>query len=267
MALRVGFVGGGKMGEAMFAAMLKTGTVLPENLIVAEVNPERRAALLETHGVRVVADSLELPDAADVVFLSVKPQSLDQALEALGPRLSEDHLVVSIAAGKPLAYFASRIRSRRLVRLMPNLPALVGEGVTAFCLGTEVSSTDRHTIMALLACFGRVVELEERLFDAQTALAGSGPAFFAYLAAKMAEGGVKLGLDPDVAMLGAQQTMLGTAKLLLTGVLSPMALIDAVSSKEGTTVAGFRVLGPSDVGEVLAETLAAAAERSHELSG
>jgi pyrroline-5-carboxylate reductase len=205
--------------------------------------------------------------SVNVVFLAVKPQDLDAAMAGIADAVRSDHLVISIAAGKQLEQMESMLPEARVVRVMPNLPAVVSEGMSVFCTGRRVSDEDRHAVGRLLSCFGKVLELPEAQFDAVTALSGSGPAFLAHFLDLMVEGAVKLGLAEKDAYVLAEQTMLGTATLLARGGYSTRELIEAVSSKKGTTVAGLAVLTGEPIGDTVARTLAAAAERSRELSG
>jgi len=264
--MKVGFIGGGKMAGAIVSNLVRTGTLKPEDILVCEIDEARRNAVREQYGVAVTGDALETARAAEIAFLAVKPQDLDALLANIAPAVRPGQLIVSIAAGKRLSYLAARLPGARLVRVMPNLPATVSEGMSVFCAGKGVEPAEKETVRALLASFGRALELPEEQFDAVTALSGSGPAFLAYLLRLMTEGAVKLGLAAPDAELLAAQTMRGTATLLLSGEFNADGLIKAVSSPKGTTVAGFCVLTAAPLGEILHQTLAAAARRSAELS-
>lgn len=266
--MRVGFVGGGKMGEAMLAHMVNTRTVSRDNLIVADLSEERRHYLSEEYGVHTTDDAALVISRSDVVFLSVKPQSLDVLLERVSGAFRDSHLVISTVAGKHLDHISTFMpEDVSLIRVMPNLPAQVSEGISAFCCGPQVSSVERTTAELLLGTFGSVVELPEEQFDTVTALSGSGPAFFSYVVEVMVKGAEALGISRSDARSLAIQTMLGTAKLLREGTRGPEALIAAVSSKGGTTEAGMAILRGSDVEKAFADTLLAAAQRSKELRG
>jgi pyrroline-5-carboxylate reductase len=266
--MKVGFIGGGKMGEAILAELARSGTVAACDLAVCELDEARRQALQERHHVSVALDIPTLLGMADVVFLAVKPQNLEAVLAEMSAGLSHNHLVISIAAGKSLPALESRLPPfARVIRVMPNLAVLVAEGMSVFCGGGRATAADRQQVAGLLSCLGKVLELPEHLFDAVTALSGSGPAFFAHVVRLMVDGGVRLGLTPGDAERLATQTMLGTAKLLVQGTYGSAAeLIAAVSSKGGTTVAGMEVLERSGMADTVADTLKAAACRSEELS-
>ncbi len=264
--MKVGFIGGGKMGEAIIADLVNSRILNPHDIFVCDVSEERRRVMKRRHGVNVFADNGLLLGVADVVFIALKPQNLDAVLDEIAESVTHDHLFISIAAGKRIAGIEAKLPDAKVVRVMPNLCALISEGMSVFCTGENVTVADRKTAVTLLSCFGQVLELPEDQFDAVTAVSGSGPAFFAHYLKLMIEGGVQLGLDRKDAELLAEQTMLGTAMLLVKGEYSSEELIAAVSSAKGTTVAGMAVLTASPLEEAVAGTLKAAAARSKELS-
>ena len=262
----LGFIGGGKMAEAILAALVGSGTVPASRIVVSDVSPERLALLERDFGVTGVTDNRAVLERAAVIFLAVKPQQLDAVVAELAPAVRPAHLLISIAAGKRLAYFESRLPGARIVRVMPNLAALVAASMNVFCMGATCAAGDRDRVMGLLASFGAVLELDESRFDAVTAVSGSGPAFVAHFMQALIAGGVALGLSEVAAQTLAQQTLLGTAQLLSRGVFDPESLIRAVSSAKGTTVAGLEVLLLTTMTSDVLHTLQAAAARSRELS-
>jgi pyrroline-5-carboxylate reductase len=266
METQVGFIGAGKMAEAMAGAWIRKGRLAPERILAADVSEERRNAVAGALGVRTTADNAVVAGMSPVIVLAVKPQHLAESLAAVPRESFAGRLVISILAGKRLASLAQCLPGARVVRVMPNLPCLVGEGMSAFCPGPGATAADRAFVAGLLSCFGRVVEAPEDQFDVVTALSGSGPAFFAYIVKALADSAACQGLDPAQALLMAEQTMLGTARLLLEQAQAPAALIQSVASAKGTTAAGLAVLEPSDVAGVLDRVLKAAAARSCELS-
>ena len=265
--MKIGFIGAGKMGGAIVSELVNSGFAARSDVVVSEIDEQRRNDIQDQFNVNVVSDNSELLDTTDVVFLCVKPQSLDAVLAEIADGVKDEHLVISIAAGKRLAGIEGLLARGRVVRVMPNLPAVVSQAMSVFCAGDRVSAEDREQVKKLLSCIGKVLELPEEKFDAVTALSGSGPAFFAYFTQIMAQAGMELGLAKTDAELLAGQTLLGTATLLAGGAFTAQSLIDAVSSKKGTTVAGREVLESSDVADVIRRTLSAAAQRSAELSG
>lgn len=264
--MRVGFIGGGKMAEAMIRGIVSSEAVSADDVLVRDISAARCTLLEDQYGIRVCPDNGELVGASDVLFLAVKPQGLSPVLDEIASSVTSDHLVISIAAGKPLDGMAAMLSSARLVRVMPNLPATVGEGMSAYCMSAGATDSDRDVVQALLASFGKVVELPEEQFDAVTAVSGSGPAFFAHFLALVIEAGESLGLAPSDAALLATQTMRGTAQLLSDHEMSPTELVKAVCSKKGTTEAGMEKLSTPALADIVQSTLQAAANRSRELS-
>jgi pyrroline-5-carboxylate reductase len=265
--MRIGFLGAGKMAEAILAALLRNRVVPASSVVICEVVPARCSLMRRRYGVRVADSATALVQACEVVILAVKPQDLDELLAHVVPVLDKQHVVISIAAGKTLAHLQNLAGRRvRLVRVMPNLPVMVGEGMSAFCLGSQARPADRKLAARLLGCCGRAVELDERHFDAVTALSGSGPAFFTYLMSALADAAQAEGLPADAARLLSEQTMLGAARYLLETGMDPNEFVQAVASPKGTTAAGLAVLEASSVRRTLGRTIQAAARRSHELS-
>jgi pyrroline-5-carboxylate reductase len=264
--MKIGFIGGGKMGEAILSDLIRIERAQPSDICMAEIDTARRDTLAARHGIRVTDRATDVMETSDVVFVAVKPQVFDDCLSGLSSSLRPRHLLISIAAGKTLAGMSRLLPGGRFVRVMPNLGAAVSESMNAFCVGDGVSLYERETVHSLLESFGKVVELPEEQFDAVTAISGSGPAFLAYFAQLMIEGGATLGVSREDAVQLVGQTMLGTAKVLLERGFDTEAFIAAVSSKGGTTEAGMGVLREAGIAEPIRATLAAAAKRSQELS-
>jgi pyrroline-5-carboxylate reductase len=264
--MKTGFIGAGKMAEAIIASLLRSKTLRTSDLFASDVDAARRRLMKQRYAINVYSKNRLVVSAAEVLFLAVKPQNLDAVLRELAPDLTEKHLVVSIAAGRTIAGMESLLPRTKVVRVMPNLPCVVAEGMSVFCMGSRTEAGDRRTALKLLSCFGKVLELPESRFDAVTALSGSGPAFFAYVLSELVEGGVQQGLDRDAALLMAEQTMLGTSRLLMDSKLDPQDLIRSVASAKGTTAAGLAVIEKSALARTLHRTIKAAARRSKELS-
>lgn len=263
MNYRIGFIGAGKMGGAILSAVLeKCGA--DGGVAVCDANrgaAERFAA----RGAAVLGSPAELAAQCATLVVAVKPQDFDALLSSIAPL--GDRLVVSIAAGKTLATMRRLLGpSPRLVRVMPNLAALVGEGLMAYVPDASATDADLGQVRGMLRLCGVPVALPESQFDAVTALSGSGPAFFAWTLEAMAQGAVRLGMPEGTARLLALQTMLGTARYLGGTGQDVAAFIRAVCSPKGTTEAGMRVLEASPAAETFAQTIAAAARRSAELS-
>ena len=264
--MKIGFIGAGKMAEAIMAALLKSKVAAAHEVFASDVSEERRKLLRTRYGINIYSENAAIPESAEVLILAVKPQQLDTVLTELAPRITSEHLVISIAAGKKVQGIELLLAEARVIRVMPNMACLVAEAMSVFCMGSKATAADSTTATKLLSCFGKVMELPEDKFDAVTALSGSGPAFLAYLLNGMVDAGVQEGLDRGDALLLAEQTMLGTAKLLIEKGIAPQELISSVASAKGTTAAGLSVLEKSDILTVLRKTINAAAERSKELS-
>lgn len=264
MKYSIGFIGAGKMGGAILSAITRDAVPKSDALVC----DARREALepFAREGIAATDDPVFVARECKTVFLAVKPQDFDALLARIAPAMKTTRLVVSIAAGKSLAAMRAGLGPKpRLIRVMPNLAARVGEGVMAYAPDASATAADVKRASALLSCCGVAMRLDESLFDAVTALSGSGPAFFAYALKAMADGGAALGFGRDEAAAIALQTMLGTAKYLAETKQDFDVFIKAVCSPHGTTEAGMKVLGRSSVASAFAKTLAAAAKRSAEL--
>ena len=252
--MKIGFLGAGKMAEGILGAISDKSCV-----VMAEKVESRRAELEAKYGVRTTASVAEAARESNLVFLAVRP---------LGDALCERHTLVSIVAGKTLAKLRAAFGPKpALVRVMPNLALRANAGMCAVCSEKGAARPEAlDAVVTILAGAGEAVVLDESLFDAVTALSGSGPAYFAYMEEAMAEGGVRLGLEPKVARLLAEQTMYGTAKFLRESGLALRPFIEGVCTKGGTTAAGMAKMDVPQFKETVAATLAAAAARSRELA-
>jgi pyrroline-5-carboxylate reductase len=269
--LRIGFVGGGAMGEALAAGLLRAG-VDASRLVMAEPDAERRERLGKTLRVRVTAANREAVERCDVVVLAVKPGVVVPALRALAAEPGLDlaqPLWISLAAGLPLARLAAALPARaRIVRAMPNTPALVHAAATALCANDLATADDRATARALFEAVGTTWEAPaESLLDAVTGLSGSGPAYVFVLLEALADAGVRVGLPRDAASRLAAQTVFGAAKLAVETGRHPAALKDQVASPGGTTIAGLERLEAGGLRAAVYEAVRAATERSRELAG
>jgi pyrroline-5-carboxylate reductase len=260
---KLGFVGGGNMAAALIKGLLHSKLVPPEGIIVSDVKSDRLDMLREKHGVRTTMDNHELVRDVDVVVLSVKPQVIDKVLGVIGKDIRANQLVISVAAGVPVSAMESRLPDgAHVVRTMPNTPATVDAGATAIAPGTHATEEDLEIARALFAAVGRVVTLEESLLDAVTGLSGSGPAYVMIMIEALADGGVKVGLHRDTALLLAAQTVYGSAKLLLETGEHPGRLKDMVTSPGGTAIAGLHTLESGGLRRTLIDAVEAATNRS-----
>jgi pyrroline-5-carboxylate reductase len=263
MKKTLGFIGGGNMAAALVKGLLHSKVVPPDSIIVSDVKVERLEMFRDKHGVRTTTDNLELVRTSDVIVLAVKPQVIDKVLGAIGSEVKSTSLVVSVAAGVPVAAMEGRLPDgTRVVRTMPNTPATVDAGATAIAPGTHATEEDLDVARALFAAVGRVVTLDESLLDAVTGLSGSGPAYVMLMIEALADGGVKVGLHRDTALLLAAQTVYGSAKLLLDTGEHPGRLKDMVTSPGGTAIAGLHTLESGGLRRTLIDAVEAATLRA-----
>ena len=262
----IGFLGGGNMAAALVKGLLHSKVVPPGQVIVSDVKSDRLEHLAKTHGVKTTQDNHELVKNADVVVLAVKPQVFDKVLGAVGSEFRGDQLLVSVAAGVPVSAMEARLPANaRVVRSMPNTPATVDAGATAIAAGTHATEDDLEIARALFSAVGRVVTLDETLLDAVTGLSGSGPAYVMLMIEALADGGVKVGLHRDTALLLAAQTVYGSAKLLLETGEHPGRVKDMVTSPGGTAIAGLHTLESGGLRRTLIDAVEAASKRAAEL--
>ncbi|HEX9092401.1 MAG TPA: pyrroline-5-carboxylate reductase [Coriobacteriia bacterium] len=259
-------VGGGRMGEAIVGGLLAAGSLDPGSIVVAEPDALRRSSLAEVHGVRCVPDGRDAVSGASTVLLAVKPQVIDDVVRSLADAVGLDTLVVSIAAGVTCARLEALLApGTAVVRVMPNTPALVRQGMAVVSGGAAASAAQIEAVRSMFSSLGRALVLEERHQDAATAISGSGPAYVAIFVDALAAAGEREGLPREVAEQLAVQTLRGTADLLeLTGQ-TPDELVAAVSSPGGTTVAATARLEAGGFRSSVGAAVAAAVERAKEL--
>lgn len=263
---RVGFLGAGNIGEAMIRGLIQAGLVPAQAIAASDARPERLAQLTRQYGVRTCPSNVQLVTESDVVVLAVKPQIIGAVCKEIAPVADGRPLLISVAAGVPTATLRAHLpKAERIIRVMPNTPALVLEGVTAIARAEGLREGDLETAQELFGAVGRVVVLEEDLMDAVTGLSGSGPAYVAIVIESLADGGVKMGLDRATAMTLAAQTVLGSARLILETGTHPGALKDMVSSPGGTTISGIAALEEGGVRRTFIGAVERATLRSREL--
>lgn len=266
MALSQGiaFIGGGNMATALIQGLIATHTARREQLLVSDIRQEGLVQLRDKYGVRTTLDN-RAACQSDILVLAVKPQNFAGLLPTIAPCLAPSTLVISIAAGVPLRAIESALPQSRVVRAMPNTPALVSAGATAVAPGSKASQDDLALATRIFASVGRVVQVAEAQMDAVTALSGSGPAYVFLLAEALAAAGAELGLAPEVAQVLATQTLYGAGKLLAESSDSPAELRRKVTSPGGTTAAGIAALEARDFAGAVAACLRAATARGNEL--
>ncbi|MET0514377.1 MAG: pyrroline-5-carboxylate reductase [Nitrospiraceae bacterium] len=262
---KLAFIGGGQMAEALVGGLVAAELCDPATIWATDPLADRAHVLKSRFGILVGEKNAPAVEWADVIVLAVKPQILPQVLSEIGAGV-EGKLVISIAAGVSIAWIRQRIpHISGIIRAMPNVPALVREGVTAIAIEPGVQETDATLTRTLFGAVGRVVSIEEHLMDAVTGLSGSGPAYIFVAIEALADGGVKMGLPRQTAELLAAQTVLGAAKLVLEKGEHPARLKDQVASPGGTTIAGLHRLEAGSLRATLIAAVEAATRRSEEL--
>lgn len=262
---RIGVIGAGVMGEALISALISAG-VSPDAITISEKRETRARELIDSYGVRVAELSNNVA-SSEVLLLVVKPQDMESLLSDIKEMIRPNTLVISFAAGKRIEFISSLLGSSiPIIRVMPNTPTLVGEGMAAISIGAHVSAEQSQFVRDFLSATGRVVEVDESLQDAVTAVSGSGPAYFFYFVELMIKAGVDLGLSEDVATELTIQTIVGAAKLLSTSEKSPSTLRENVTSPNGTTAAALNTFSKWDLSGVVKKAMTAARDRSQELA-
>ena len=267
---KLGFIGGGNMAEAMIKGLLSASFIEAKNIFVSEPAEAKRNTLHAEYKIKVSADNRELVKKCDILILAVKPQILQEVLVDIRSLVDSDKLIISIAAGVPIAIIDDALRGDKnkkfsVVRTMPNTPALVQEGVTAIASGQHVSKTDVKIAHRIFEAVGRTVDVEEDQLDAVTGLSGSGPAYIFMLIEALSDAGVKMGLSREVANILTIQTVLGSAKLARESGKHPGELKDMVPSPAGTTISGLHALEEGSFHTTLMNAVEDATLRSREL--
>jgi pyrroline-5-carboxylate reductase len=263
---RIAFIGAGNMAGALIRGLLASSARRTEEIVASDVRAEALAALREQHGIGTTADNREAVRGAGIVVLAVKPQVLPDALDGIADALSTGALVVSIAAGVPTRAIEARLPAgTRVVRAMPNTPALVGAGATALCPGARATAADLDESHALFGAVGVVVRVDEAQMDAVTALSGSGPAYVFRMIESLIDAGVRGGLDRGTAATLAAETVFGAAKLLRETGEAPEVLRARVTSPGGTTAAGLAALDEGGFHAVVLAAVDRAIARGREL--
>jgi pyrroline-5-carboxylate reductase len=264
---KVGFIGGGNMAEAFIKGLI-AGGVSPDEIMASEPREDRRSWMHAQYGILTTADNTDLVRQCATIVLATKPQIVQPVLAGVVAEFDHDKLLVSILAGISTETLEQILGGKpRVVRAMPNTPALVGAGAAAICPGRFTSQEDLQRARILFEMIGIVVQVEETQMDAVTGLSGSGPAFVYTFIEALADGGVQEGLRRDIAQALAVQTVLGAALLVKESGEHPALLRDKVCSPAGTTISAIRVLEERGLRSTIMETVAAATKRSRELGG
>ncbi len=263
---KIGFIGGGKMGEALIKGVLRAKLSSANKIIVSDVDKKRCQILEEETGIKTTQENKKAVSASDVIILAIKPNVMGDILEELKSDITPEHLVVSIAAGIPLSFIESFLnKGCRAVRVMPNTPCLVGETAAGYALGKNATRNDGELVGQILNAVGQSFLLEEKHLDAVTGLSGSGPAFIYMVIEALADGGVKMGLPRDISTKLAAQTAFGAAKMVLESGIHIGELKDFVTSPGGTTIEGIHALEKGGIRDALINAVETATKKSKRL--
>jgi pyrroline-5-carboxylate reductase len=264
--IRIGFLGAGKMATALAQAWIKAGLAAVDGVGASDPLPAARDAFTKATGAATLAENHRVVSQCDIVILAVKPQTAVELLQEVRVLLGARHLLISIAAGITIGQIANIVGTdRRIVRVMPNTPCLVGASASAFAASAGATPADVQLTERLLNSVGRSFAVPEKWLDAVTGLSGSGPAFVAVMIEALSDGGVRMGLPRELATLLAAQTVYGSAKMLLETGLHPGQLKDMVASPAGTTIAGLHALERGGLRAALMDAVEAATLRAVEL--
>ena len=264
--LKIGFLGAGKMATALAKGFVRAEMVFPKGIIAADPFDAARKYFAAETGAKTTAANLDVAKTATVLILATKPDQVAAALAEISGAFTKDHLLISIAAGVTLAKLESALPAgARVIRVMPNTPALVGAGASGFALGNNATAADGELAKKLLSAVGVALPVKENLLDAVTGLSGSGPAYVYQFIEALSDGGVAAGLPRDIATKLAAQTVLGGAKMVLETGVHPGALKDQVTSPGGTTIEGIHELEKGKLRATVMSAVRAATEKSKKL--
>lgn len=267
MNQHIGFIGVGNMARAMIGGIAKKGDISPSAIHVSGPHPDKFAAFAKTAGITVESDNTAVAEKSDILFLAVKPNVYEKVIAEIKNRVKDDAIIVTIAAGQSIALTEKRFgRDIKIVRVMPNTPALVGEAMSALSPNEQMTASDITTVKQLFESFGKAEIVPESLMDAVTGVSGSSPAFVFLFIEAMADGAVASGMPRAQAYTFAAQSVLGSAKMVLETGEHPGQLKDMVTSPGGTTIDGVLALEENNFRAAVADAVITAAEKSKEMS-
>ena len=264
---KISIIGTGNMGEALLSGLISSESSYPKNIICTDIRENRLTSIQEKYGVATTSDNIKAVEASEIIIYAVKPQIIASVLKETASCLDMSKLVISIAAGVPLAAIESCLNKKlRLIRVMPNIAAFVKESASVVAAGGEATEEDIKLSLDIFNSMGKSIFLKENiLMDAITGLSGSGPAYIFLIVEALADAGVKVGLSREDALFLSSQTVLGAAKLLLETKEHPGRLKDMVTSPGGTAIAGIHTLEKGGLRTTLINAVEVATKRSKEL--
>lgn len=265
--MRIGFIGAGKMATALARGFINSNICAASDILASDVQESARKSFEKETSAHTTDSNQKIAEFAKTIILAVKPQNVGTVLNQIKDYISENHLLISIAAGIKISFIESLVPAgTRVIRVMPNTPALAGCGASAYAPGKSATKSDEELTHKLLSSVGIAVKVNEELLDAITGLSGSGPAYIYLVIEAMSDGGVAAGLPRDIATKLAAATVMGAAKMVLETGLHPGQLKDMVTSPGGTTIEGLHELEKSAVRAAFINAVRAATEKSKILS-
>lgn len=258
----IGVIGTGKMGTALVRGLLKKNLVNPDQIFAFDILDDILSELVNETGINATLNNLQIVKKCKIIFICVKPQVFETTLVKLQTHFTNDHLVISIAAGVPLTTIERLTGKARCVRIMPNMAFQVGEGAAGYSLGTRNDNRDSEIVELVFGSLGKVFQFPEHLLDAVTGLSGTGPAYVFVFIEALADGGVLAGLSRREALLLSAQTVMGAAKLLLEQNVHPGVLKDAIMSPGGTTASALQLMESRGFRSILIDAVEVATKKS-----
>lgn len=266
MGIKVGFIGTGNMGTSLLKGVIRSGVALPDDIYIFDVDCVKKESLAKDADVRVAKDGIELVRECEYIILAIKPLYIRQVLEEIKDVFTEEKVLISIAVGVTSKVLKSVLgANKKVVRTMPNLPVMVGEGMTLVCFDNHLNDSEKAIVKSLFEGSGKVEELEERLMSEVTSLTGSSPAYVFMLIEAMADGAVQQGIPRSIAYRLASQAVLGSAKMVLETGLHPAELKDNVCSPAGTTIEAVQALEKNNFRYSIMEAMKACTKRALEI--
>jgi pyrroline-5-carboxylate reductase len=266
--MKISFIGGGNMGQAMLSALLEKGLSTPEDISVSDINKAHLKQLNRDFGVYIIDNNLEAAKRGDTVILAIKPQNLSEVMAEIGGRLNPEQLVLSIIAGKSIATLQRGLKHHPIVRAMPNTPAQIGQGMTIWTATSVVTEKQRATISSILGAMGKEIYVaDEKYLDMATAVSGSGPAYVFLFMESLINAAVDIGLPPDTAQELVLQTVKGSAEYAKKSDKELAQLKEMVTSPGGTTAEALKVFNMGQFSEMVKQAVAAAYQRAKQLGG
>ena len=262
---KIGFIGGGKMATAILKGIINSHWCSCDDIIVSDRNEDALNELNSNYNVKTTIHNVEVVKNAKILLFAVKPFVLRDVLNEIKPFITKEHVILSIAAGISIKTIEDIVGDIPVIRIMPNTPALVNEGMSAICNGTHAKSEHSHTALTIFSSIGKVIESEEKYIDVITAISGSGPAFYYYIIDEIAKAGEKLGLDYQTCLKLSAQTALGAAKMIMKSGTNPEQLITNVTTPGGCTAVGNEVLKEMKISDILSVTIEKTAKKAYEL--